>query len=87
MLLLLLQVVESVVLRGDLSQVRGVDATPGTLVFFRGEHSFHRAAPVFGESPRRGLVFTFGRDGAFRNSEDVQSYNKWDPAQSQTGQK
>lgn len=40
----------------------------GMLLFFAGVHTFHRAAPIQGDTARIGLVFTFSEDEVFRNS-------------------
>jgi hypothetical protein len=79
------EIVRQVLMNGDLSSVRTVPAIPGTLVFFSGAHSFHRAARLVGggssssSSRRLGLVFTFFETEGHANSDNVKDINKWDP--------
>lgn len=72
-------IVRRVLMEGDRSRVRQVSAAPGTLVFFSGAYSLHRAAPI-SEGLRIGLVVTFGLTPDFANSATVQNNNEWDPA-------
>ena len=62
--------------------VKRIPIQPGSLLFFNGAKSFHRAAPTTGSAPRVGLVFTFGLAEGFENSQDVRSSNEWDPRDS-----
>jgi hypothetical protein len=80
------QTVQKVLMEGDLSLVRKVPAVPGTLVFFSGAHSFHRAARIQNggdqSSGRRlGLVFTFFEEDGHANSSSVKDINRWDPTE------
>ena len=67
-------------MEGRTDDMRQIKAEPGTLIFFSGAHSFHRAATILGPTIRLGLVFTFGEEEGFANSDDVKGVNKWDPA-------
>ena len=67
-------------MEGKTDDVRQIKAEPGTLLFFSGSHSFHRAAPISGPTIRLGLVFTFGEEEGFANSDNVKGANEWDPA-------
>lgn len=58
---------------------RRITVEPGSLVFFNGARSFHRAAPITGPSIRLGLVFTYGEKEGFANSDNVKNSNEWDP--------
>ncbi len=71
-------IVREVLMKENRSSVHTVDAKPGTLLFFSGAHSFHRAAPI-SSGVRIGLVFTFSDTQNFSNSEIVKSMNQWDP--------
>ena len=67
-------------MEGRTDDVRQIKAEPGTLMFISGADSFHRAAaPISGPTIRSGLVFTFGEEEGFANSDDVKSANEWDP--------
>uniref|UniRef100_A0A7S4AXE7 Fe2OG dioxygenase domain-containing protein n=1 Tax=Pseudo-nitzschia australis TaxID=44445 RepID=A0A7S4AXE7_9STRA len=59
--------------------VKRIDIEPGSLLFFNGSKSFHRAASITGSTPRVGLVFTFGLSEGFVNSDSVKNSNEWDP--------
>lgn len=48
--------------------IQQVQPQDGMLLFFAGVHTFHRAAPIQGDTARIGLVFTFSEDEVFRNS-------------------
>lgn len=48
------------VLAGDRSRVTILPGAPGTLAFFRGEHSMHQVTPVGGTTPRINSVLTYG---------------------------
>lgn len=48
------------VLEGDRSRLKILPSAPGTLAFFRGEHSMHRVTPVAGPTPRINSVLTYG---------------------------
>jgi hypothetical protein len=48
--------------------IRRVQPQDGMLLFFAGAYTFHRAAPIQGNTARIGLVFTFSEDEVFRNS-------------------
>lgn len=56
--------------------VKQVIAEPGSLVFFFGAKTFHRAAPITGPGIRVGLVFTYGETEGCSNSDNS---NEWDP--------
>ena len=73
-------IVRKILMEGRTDDVRQIKAEPGTLIFFSGAHSFHRAAPISGPTIRLGLVFTFGEEEGFANSGDVKGANEWDPA-------
>lgn len=60
--------------------VKRVVAEPGSLLFFNGARSFHRAAPITGPTNRLGLVFTYAEAKGFTNSDGVRDSNEWDPA-------
>lgn len=74
------EIVRKVLMEGKVDDVHRIVAEPGTLIFFSGSHSFHRAAPISGPTVRLGLVFTFGETEDFANSDDVKGANEWDPA-------
>ena len=63
---------------GDSEMVKQVIAEPGSLVFFCGAKTFHRAAPITGPGLRVGLVFTYGETEGFSNSDNVRNSNEWD---------
>lgn len=48
------------ILEGDRSHVKLLPSEPGTLAFFRGEHSMHQVTPVEGALPRINSVLTYG---------------------------
>ena len=48
--------------------IQRVQPRDGMLLFFAGAETFHRAAPIKGNTARIGLVFTFSEDEVFRNS-------------------
>jgi alkylated DNA repair dioxygenase AlkB len=48
------------ILTGDRSRVKLLPSEPGTLAFFRGEHSMHQVTPVEGALPRINSVLTYG---------------------------
>lgn len=73
-------IVRKVLMEGNTDDVKRIAAEPGTLIFFSGAHSFHRAAPIAGPTIRLGLVFTFGEKEGFANSVHVKGANEWDPA-------
>lgn len=60
--------------------IKQMNVEPGTLLFFSGAHTFHRAAPITGTITRIGLVFTFSDEREFRNSDSVTKSNEWDPS-------
>ena len=76
------EIVRHILMENNTDDVRQIAAQPGTLIFFSGSHSFHRAGPVTGSTARLGLVFTFGEDEGFANSDDVKGANEWDPRDS-----
>ena len=63
---------------GDDSIVWQISIEPGSLLFFNGARSFHRAAPITGPTIRVGLVFTYGETEGFANSDNVKNSNEWD---------
>lgn len=48
------------VLQGDRSNLKVLPSAPGTLAFFRGEHSMHRVTPIAGTDSRINSVLTYG---------------------------
>ena len=72
-------IIQNVVMDGSREKVHQIQPEQGTLLFFSGAHTFHRAAKVCGSTARIGLVFTFSEDEDFCNSEDVKGSNEWDP--------
>jgi len=48
------------VLQGDRRRIKLLPSAPGTLAFFRGEHSMHRVTPIEGGTPRINSVLTYG---------------------------
>ncbi|KAL7490465.1 hypothetical protein ACHAWT_000052 [Skeletonema menzelii] len=60
--------------------IQRVQPHDGMLLFFAGAQTFHRAAPIEGNTARIGLVFTFSENEVFRNSDNVKSSNQWDPS-------
>lgn len=67
---------------GSADIVRRIQPEQGTLLFFSGANTFHRAARVSGSTARIGLVFTFSEEEDFCNSDDVKGSNEWDPSDS-----
>jgi hypothetical protein len=59
--------------------IKRINVEPGSLIFFNGSRTFHRAAPITGPTIRIGLVFTYSDIKGFMNSDDVKDNNKWDP--------
>lgn len=59
--------------------MKRINVEPGSLIFFNGSRTFHRAAPITGPTIRIGLVFTYSDIKGFMNSDDVKDNNKWDP--------
>jgi hypothetical protein len=79
------EMVRKVLMEKDFSSVRKVPAIPGTLVFFSGAHSFHKAARVEkhtnnSNAKRLGIVFTFFEQDGHSNSDNVKDINNWDPS-------
>jgi hypothetical protein len=74
--------VREVLMQHNTAIVEQIEAEPGSLVFFAGCHALHRAAPVCGDTSRIALVFTFGEDASFANSEETKSNNEWSRPQS-----
>mmetsp|Transcript_3944 Transcript_3944/g.5692 ORF Transcript_3944/g.5692 Transcript_3944/m.5692 type:complete len:279 (+) Transcript_3944:110-946(+) len=75
-------IVREVVMEGKTDKVKTIKTEPGTLIFFSGAHCFHRAGPITGRKTRIGLVFTFGLDSNFANSDSIHAANEWNPADS-----
>lgn len=75
-------IIQNVVMDNMRKQVKQIQPERGTLLFFSGAHTFHRAAKVTGSTARIGLVGTFSEHEHFSNSDDVKSSNEWDPAES-----
>lgn len=73
------ETIKEVLIDGNRTNVRQVVPEPGALLFFSGAHSFHRAAPIVGDTDRVGLVFTFSESQGFVNSDNVTDANEWDP--------
>jgi hypothetical protein len=67
------------VVHQDSEMVKKIIAEPGSLVFFCGAKTFHRAAPITGPGIRVGLVFTYGETEGFSNSDNARNSNEWDP--------
>lgn len=81
------EAVRAVLMQGSKTVIKRVEAEPGSLVFFAGCHALHRAAPVCGDTSRIALVFTFGEDASFANSEETKKNNEWSVQRSSTTQR